>query len=90
MSDNEPVFKLDPDNTMPVLPGWISITEAADILKVSRQHSYKLAARGAQGLPGGYKSVRRIGSAHFAVVKASEINKMKTARDAAKNLSNKS
>lgn len=86
----EPVFKLDPDNTMPVLPGWISITEAADILGVSRQHSYKLAARGAKGESGGYKSVRRIGSAHFAVVKEAEINKMKAARDAARNISNKS
>ena len=65
-----PVFSLDPDNTLPILDDWVSLTEAAQLLGFSRQHAYKLAQDRA------FHTLRRVGTAHIAVVSREEVKNM--------------
>ena len=71
--------KLTDNPDIPVLKKWISLTEAAEILKVSRQYVNKKAAGG------GYKTLHRLGSAPAFVVERAEIETIlsqKTAEEA--------
>ena len=68
MSEN--VFRLDPENTMKRLNGWIGLPEAAERLGCSRQHAYAMAKEGK------FKTATRIGNAHFVVVSTSEVEGM--------------
>lgn len=54
---------------VPVLPGWVNLTEAAEMIGVSRQHSYRMARDGK------WKSLHRIGSKEFYVVSVEEVEK---------------
>jgi len=65
---------------VPVLEGWVNLTEAAEILGITRQHSYKRAKLGAQGKPGGYRTLHQIGTKPMYVVSLSEIQKELEAR----------
>jgi hypothetical protein len=58
---------LDPDRHLPVLPGWISLTEAGEWLGCSRQHAYRMAREGK------FTSLHRIGTAHQFVVTEDEL-----------------
>jgi hypothetical protein len=62
--------KLDPTRALPVLEGWVGLTEAGELLGVSRQYSYRMAAQGK------YMTLHRVGSAHMFVVKRSEVERM--------------
>ena len=59
---------------LPVLAGWVSLTEAATILGVSRQYASKQAATG------GFRSVHRIGASPSFVVSIFEVEAMLATR----------
>lgn len=73
--------KLSEDPSVPLLedqehPGerWVNITEAAELLGITRQHSYKRAKTG------GYKSLRKVGNQPAYVVSTHEIKGILAAR----------
>lgn len=55
--------------TIPTLEGWVNITEAADMLGISRQHSWRMATSD----PPKWKTVHRIGTSGVYVVATSEV-----------------
>lgn len=70
-------MKLSEDPSVPTLEGgWITLTEAAEVLGITRQHSYKRAKNG------GYKTIRRIGTSPAFVVNRSELEEILTSRHA--------
>lgn len=58
---------------IPVLEGWVNLTEAAEILGITRQHAYKRAKLTAQGKRGGWRTLHQIGSKPMYVVSLSEV-----------------
>lgn len=58
---------------LPLLEGYITLGEAAELLGISRQHAYRRARLANEGKTGGWKTVRRIGSKPAYVVRLSEI-----------------
>ena len=70
MPDTKPtkVPKLTEMN-FPVFEGWVLLAEAAEILKISRQHAYRMARDGE------FESVRRLGTSTFFVVSSEEVDK---------------
>jgi hypothetical protein len=72
-------MKLSEDPNVPSLPGWVNITEAAELLGISRQHSYKKATL--FGKRGGWDTLHRIGSQPAYVIALSEIEEIKAARE---------
>lgn len=68
---------------LPELPGWVNLTEAAEMLGISRQHSYRRARLANEGHTGGWKSCHRIGSKPSYVVSLDEIREELEARQAA-------
>jgi len=69
MSDTAPRESLpvSENPNIPVLEGWVGLTEAGERLGISRQHSYKLAKNGE------YKTIHRIGNSSITVVSTAEI-----------------
>lgn len=63
-------MKLSEDPTVPVLNGWVNITEAADMLGITRQHGYKLASHN------GFKSLHKVGNQPAYVISTVEIAEM--------------
>ena len=61
------------DLDFPVLPGWVLLAEAADMLNISRQHAYRLARD--KQLTG----VHQVGTSAFFVVSLKSIEKRKAA-----------
>lgn len=59
---------------VPPLDGFVGLTEAGEILGVTRQHSYKRASNG------GYKTLRRVGNKPMYVVEVKELNEIIQAR----------
>ena len=55
--------------TIPELEGWLTITEAADMLGISRQHSWRMAVAS----PPKWKTVHKIGTSGVYVVQRSEV-----------------
>lgn len=60
-------------NNIPKLDGWVNLTEAAEMLGITRQHAFKKARQANAGLSSGWKTVRRIGSKPMYVVSTAEI-----------------
>jgi hypothetical protein len=58
---------------LPQLSGWVNLTEAAEILGISRQHAYRRARLAHEGKAGGWKTVCRIGTKPSYVVALSEL-----------------
>jgi len=58
---------------LPLLAGWVNLTEAAEILGISRQHAYRRARLANEGKPGGWKTVHRVGSKPTYVVSLKEL-----------------
>lgn len=54
-------------NDVPILEDWINVTEAAERLGISRQYAFR------QIQSGKWKSVHRLGSKKFYVVRESEV-----------------
>ncbi len=71
MADRDPNVKLRDDPSVPTLAGWVNITEAAEILGITRQHSYKLARTPVS--EGGYKTLHRVGTQPSYVVSVKEL-----------------
>jgi hypothetical protein len=55
----------------------VGLTEAGEMLGVSRQYSYRMAAQGK------YMTLHRVGSAHMFVVRIEEVERMKHDREVA-------
>lgn len=58
---------------VPTLEGWVNLTEAAEIVGISRGHSYKRAKLASQGKSGGWKTLHRIGTKPMYVVSVAEL-----------------
>jgi hypothetical protein len=71
---NSPKVKLSENPELPVLEGWVNLTEAAEIIGITRQHSYKKASR--FGQVGGYKTLHRVGNQATYVVATSELDEI--------------
>jgi len=65
---------------LPVLAGWVNLTEAAEMLGITRQHAFKKTRLANAGQPGGWKTVHRVGSKPMYVVSTQEIADLLTAR----------
>ena len=61
------------ESDIPVLEGWVPLSEAADLIGISRQHAWRRARLTNDGLPGGWKTVHRVGDKPFYVVSVSEV-----------------
>jgi hypothetical protein len=62
--------KLD---NIPVLEGWVNLTEAAEQLGISRQHAYKMAKLANEGKRGGWRTLHQLGTKPSYVVSTQEI-----------------
>lgn len=60
-------------NNIPTLDGWVNLTEAAEMLGISRQHAFKKARQANDGHPSGWKTIRRVGSKPMYVISTAEI-----------------
>jgi hypothetical protein len=65
---------------LPVLDGWVNLTEAAEMLGITRQHAFKKTRLANEGQPGGWMTVRRVGSKPMYVVSTQEIADLLAAR----------
>lgn len=63
--------------TIPALEGWVTITEAADMLGISRQHSWRMATQD----PPKWKTIHKIGTAGVYVVSLEEVEEKRKYRD---------
>ena len=45
---------------IPVLDGWVNLTEAAEMIGITRQHAHKKARLANEGKSNGWKSIRRV------------------------------
>jgi hypothetical protein len=61
-------MKLSENPDIPVLEGWVNLTEAGDLIGVSRQHAYRLAAKGY------FETLKRVGTQPVFVVSTTELN----------------
>lgn len=55
---------------LPLVPGWISLTEAAERLGHTRQHGHRMAVQGK------FRSLSRVGTSHVVLVATDEIEDM--------------
>lgn len=60
-------MKLSENPEIPVLEGWVNLTEAGEMIGVSRQHAYRLAASDY------FKTLKRVGTQPVFVVATSEL-----------------
>lgn len=65
---------LSEDKTVPSLDGWITTTETAKLLGITRQHAYRLIADKT------FPSVHKIGSPAVFVVQQTEVENYHRAR----------
>jgi hypothetical protein len=65
---------------IPALEGWVNLTEAAEMLGITRQHAFKKARQANDGHPSGWKTIRRVGSKPAYVVSTAEIAAIQAAR----------
>lgn len=75
-------------NNIPALDGWVNLTEAAEMLGITRQHAFKKARQANDGHPSGWKSIRRIGSKPMYVVSTAEIEDLLAAQGDKTDLTN--
>lgn len=67
-------------NNIPILDGWVNLTEAAEMLGITRQHAFKKARQANDGHPNGWKTIRRVGSKPMYVVSTAEIEDLLAAQ----------
>lgn len=63
-------MKLSEDPDVPMLEGWVNLTEGADLLGITRQHAYKTAKQGK------YKTLHKIGHQPSYVIATTEIDEI--------------
>ncbi len=73
MSDKT-TLPLSQNADIPVLDGWVTITEAAGILGFTRQYCYRLAQNGY------FDSIHRLGESATFVISTAELEAVKTLR----------
>ena len=65
---------------LPVLDGWVNLTEAAEMIGITRQHAYKKARLANEGKSGGWATVCRLGTKPCYVVSLAEIEAIQATR----------
>jgi hypothetical protein len=63
---------------IPVLDGWVNLTEAAEMIGITRQHAHKKARLANEGKSNGWKSIRRVGTKPMYLVSTEEIGEILT------------
>ena len=63
-------------NNIPILDGWVNLTEAAEMIGITRQHAHKKARLANEGKPNGWKTIHRVGSKPMYVVSTHEIEEI--------------
>lgn len=66
---------LSQNTDIPVLDGWVAITEAASILGFTRQYCYRLAQNGY------FETLHRIGESATFVISREELDAKRTLRE---------
>lgn len=64
-------------HNIPQLDGWVNLTEAAEMLGITRQHAFKKARQANDGHPSGWRTIRRIGNKPMYVISVAEIEEVK-------------
>jgi hypothetical protein len=82
----ESTVKLSASGTVPKLGNdkagyWVNLTEAAEILGITRQHAYKRATKPAD--KGGFKTLRQLGTKPAYVINSRELDQILEARKTA-------
>jgi uncharacterized membrane-anchored protein len=67
-------MKLSEDPNVPMLDGWVNLTEAAELLGITRQHAYKVASNG------GFKTLHKIGHQPQFIIASQEVDSIKADR----------
>jgi excisionase family DNA binding protein len=65
---------LSQNTDVPILQGWMGLSEAADFLGLSRQYIYRLAQDGK------FKSLHRIGNSATTVISLDELKSFNASR----------
>ena len=65
---------------IPVLDGWVNLTEAAEMIGITRQHAHKKARLANEGKPNGWKSIRRVGTKPMYLISTTEIADLRAGR----------
>lgn len=73
-------------NNIPKLDGWVNLTEAAEMLGITRQHAFKKARQAHEGHPSGWKSIRRVGTKPMYVISTAEIAELLRANETTTDL----
>jgi flavin-dependent dehydrogenase len=63
-------MKLSEDPNVPILDGWVNLTEAALLLGITRQHAYKRATQD------GFKTLHKVGHQPSYVIATQEIDQI--------------
>lgn len=77
MTDNENPRErpaVSKNQEIPVLDGWVGLTEAGELTGVTRQQSYKRARTGF------YKTLHKVGNSSITVVSTKEIEEINARR----------
>lgn len=73
-------------DNLPALEDWVNITEAAEIIGISRQYAYRMAARTNDGLEGGWQTIHRIGTKGNYLISLNEVHERKRIKEAGGNV----
>ncbi|MBA4248550.1 MAG: hypothetical protein C0444_09705 [Microbacterium sp.] len=73
-------------NNIPQLDGWVNLTEAAEMLGITRQHAFKKVRQANDGHPSGWRTIRRVGSKPMYVISTAEIADLQSASDSKTDL----
>lgn len=60
-------------DSLPQLDGWLGITEAAEVLGISRQCSFRMAKRTNDGLDGGWQTIHQVGTKPHYLIRVDEV-----------------
>lgn len=65
---------------IPMLDGWVNLTEAAERIGITRQHAHKKVRLANEGKLNGWKTIHRVGSKPMYVVSILEIEEILEAK----------
>lgn len=73
-------------DNLPQLGEWVNLTEAAEIVGVTRQYAYRMAKRTNDGLSGGWQTIHRLGSNGHYVISLDEVHQRRLIKEAGGNV----
>lgn len=73
-------------DNLPQLEGWLGITEAAEVLGVSRQYSFRMAKRTNDGLEGGWQTIHQVGTKPHYLIRHDEVMARKLRAEAGEKI----